>query len=170
MNSRADELLLDSKSFLVSETDEKGIIRFANDEFCKYAGYTNEELIGKPHNIAFQTNILSLNAAAEAANEIKTLVENAANKANDGKNISDEMIKGYNKLTQKINDTMNLIKDIEEASKVQEVSIVQINDTISSLDAQTQQNADIASQTNNSALQMDNISKEIEHSVNQKKI
>lgn len=45
------EIQLDTKAFLVSETDTKGIIRFANDEFCHYAGYSVEELIGKPHNI-----------------------------------------------------------------------------------------------------------------------
>ena len=47
----SQELKLSLDSFLLSETDEKGIIRFANDEFCKFAGYTLEELIGKPHNI-----------------------------------------------------------------------------------------------------------------------
>jgi aerotaxis receptor len=36
---------------LVSQTDEKGINLFANDEFCKIAGYTIEELVGKPHNL-----------------------------------------------------------------------------------------------------------------------
>lgn len=51
MEENTHEVLLDSKTFLVSETDEKGIIRFANDEFCKYAGYSLEELIGNPHNI-----------------------------------------------------------------------------------------------------------------------
>ena len=45
------ELKLDLDSFLLSETDEKGIIRFANDEFCKFAEYSLDELIGKPHNI-----------------------------------------------------------------------------------------------------------------------
>ena len=45
------EIELDTKSFLVSETDEKGRIRFANDDFCNVVGYSREELIGKPHNI-----------------------------------------------------------------------------------------------------------------------
>lgn len=45
-----NELVLDSKDFLVSETDSQGRITFANDEFCKYSGYTIEELLGKPHS------------------------------------------------------------------------------------------------------------------------
>ena len=51
LDYNTNEIILDTKAFLVSETDEKGIITFANDEFCEYAGYTIEELIGKPHNI-----------------------------------------------------------------------------------------------------------------------
>lgn len=45
------ETVLDEYAFLVSETDSKGIIRFANDDFCKIAEYTLEELIGQPHNM-----------------------------------------------------------------------------------------------------------------------
>lgn len=45
------EIILDDFAFLVSETDEKGIIIFANDDFCKIAEYSVDELIGKPHNI-----------------------------------------------------------------------------------------------------------------------
>lgn len=45
------EYVLKSDDFLVSQTDEKGIIRFANDDFCKIAGYTIDELVGQPHNI-----------------------------------------------------------------------------------------------------------------------
>ncbi|MAD41313.1 MAG: PAS sensor domain-containing protein [Arcobacter sp.] len=45
------EIVLDEFAFLVSETDEKGSIIFANDDFCKIAEYSVDELIGKPHNI-----------------------------------------------------------------------------------------------------------------------
>ena len=45
------ETVLNDYAFLVSETDEKGIIKFANDDFCEIAEYDIEELIGKPHNI-----------------------------------------------------------------------------------------------------------------------
>ncbi len=46
-----NETILDEFAFLVSETDEKGIISFANEDFCKIAGYSIDELIGKPHNM-----------------------------------------------------------------------------------------------------------------------
>ncbi len=41
------EIVLNDYTFLVSETDEKGIILFANDDFCKIAGYDIDELIGQ---------------------------------------------------------------------------------------------------------------------------
>ena len=39
------------KENLVSETDLRGIITYANDIFCEVSGYTREELIGESHNI-----------------------------------------------------------------------------------------------------------------------
>ena len=45
------ETVLDDYAFLVSETDEKGIIRFANDDFCKIAEYTLDDMMGQPHNM-----------------------------------------------------------------------------------------------------------------------
>ena len=95
-------------------------------------------------------------------------MKKASGKANEGKKISDEMIQGYHQLTEKINQTIELIKEVEGSSKEQEARIIQINDTIGSLDHQTQQNANIASQTNNAAIEMDNISNRIEEEVNKK--
>lgn len=45
------ETVLDEFAFLVSETDEKGIVRFANEDFCKIAEFDLNELIGVNHNI-----------------------------------------------------------------------------------------------------------------------
>ena len=145
--------------------------------------------------IAFQTNILSLNAAveaatageagkgfavvaaevrnlasrsADAAKEIKILVETATKKADQGKRISEDMISGYKMLNDNISQTIELIKNVEGSSKEQLAGIEQINDAISALDQQTQQNAIIATQTYEVAIQTDTIAKLVVSNANAK--
>ncbi|MDD2698402.1 MAG: methyl-accepting chemotaxis protein [Arcobacteraceae bacterium] len=166
----------------------------AMDEINKEVNAINEA-ITIIDQIAFQTNILSLNAAveaatageagkgfavvaqevrnlatrsADAANEIKKLVSNATMKANNGKQIADSMISGYSTLNENISKTIDIIKDVEMASKEQLAGINQINDAVSSLDQQTQQNAMIASQTHDVAVQTDTIAKLVVTSANEK--
>jgi methyl-accepting chemotaxis protein len=145
--------------------------------------------------IAFQTNILSLNAAveaatageagkgfavvaqevrnlasrsAEAANEIKSLVESATQKSSHGKGIADEMIDGYNKLNENITNTITLIKEVEHSAIEQKNGIEQISDAINSLDSQTQQNANIASQTNDIAGNSSSLANDLVQAANSK--
>ncbi|MBE0497948.1 MAG: PAS domain S-box protein [Campylobacterales bacterium] len=46
-----DEELLFQGRVIISETDLKGLITYANRKFCEISGYEKEELIGKTHNI-----------------------------------------------------------------------------------------------------------------------
>jgi len=153
------------------------------------------EAISVIDQIAFQTNILSLNAAveaatageagkgfavvaqevrnlasrsAEAANEIKVLVEQATKKANHGKEISTKMIDGYVSLNENISKTTELIKDVEIASKEQQHGIEQINNAITQLDQQVQQNATVSGDTKNIAIQTKDISASILKDVDEK--
>lgn len=50
-NDIIDEEHLFEGRVIISETDTKGIITFANRKFCEIAGYSPDELIGQPHNI-----------------------------------------------------------------------------------------------------------------------
>lgn len=51
ITKRGDELQFDENLFIVSKTDLKGRITYANDLFIEISGYKEEELIGTPHNI-----------------------------------------------------------------------------------------------------------------------
>jgi len=146
--------------------------------------------------ISFQTNILSLNAAveaatageagkgfavvaqevrnlasrsAEAAKDIKNIVEKATDKANYGKSISNKMSVGCDELLKNIEKTMNAIENISKTSEEQEIGIVQINDAISLIDKQTQKNVSIATQTKEIALQTDSVAKGIVSELSSKK-
>jgi len=46
-----EEVLLDQGDELVSTTDLRGITTYANDVFCRVAGYELDELVGKNHNL-----------------------------------------------------------------------------------------------------------------------
>lgn len=46
-----EEIKLDSKRYIVSKTDAKGIIEYGNDYFVEISGYKESELMGKPHSI-----------------------------------------------------------------------------------------------------------------------
>lgn len=49
--SNEQELVLDADDVLISATDAKGRITFANNTFYKLAEYEPGELVGKPHNV-----------------------------------------------------------------------------------------------------------------------
>ena len=166
----------------------------AMDEINEKVSAINES-ITIIDQIAFQTNILSLNAAVEAATageagkgfavvaqevrnlanrsteaakEIKDLVESANIKANNGKKIANDMIDGYTILNTNIDKTIELIGDVANTSKVQQTGIVQINDAINILEKQVRANAEVSSQANNIAVRTSDIANKIVDNANQK--
>lgn len=147
-----------------------------------------DEAIGIIDKISFQTNILSLNAAieaasageagkgfavvagevrnlasksAQAAKEIKDIVHIAIGDANTGKQISNEMIEGFIQLNEKILTTTNLIQSVSSRIEKQTNQIEQINKEISTINISTNKNAIIASDAEIIVIQASDIAQKI---------
>lgn len=43
--------------YLLSETDDKGIVTYASDSFLKVANFERDDLIGQPHNVVRHTEM-----------------------------------------------------------------------------------------------------------------
>ena len=131
------------------------------------------DTIAMIENIAFQTNILSLNAAVEAATageagkgfavvaqevrnlatrsaeavkEIKSSVDEAQNSARGGREIVTQMVESFDMIADKITSTTENVSHVANASKEQMAGVQQINDAIAGLDKVTQDNSRGASQ------------------------
>jgi methyl-accepting chemotaxis protein len=134
------------------------------------------EAIAIIDQIAFQTNILSLNAAveaatagdagkgfavvagevrnlanrsAEAAKDIKELVIQAQEKTTEGKEISNEMMEAFSSLSEQISNTSEMVNGVANASMEQMSGMEQINSAMNDLDIATQDNAKVAGDISN---------------------
>jgi methyl-accepting chemotaxis protein-1 (serine sensor receptor) len=148
--------------------------------------------VGIIDDIAFQTNILAINAAVEAARagdhgrgfavvaqEVRNLAQRSADSARDIKELVNNRAKSVSmatELARKAGDTMNeIVESITEVtSLVQEISIAsteqadgvsQVNDAISRLDEMTQQNSHLVDGNNVVAQSLDSQSKELKAKV-----
>ena len=77
------EIKLNSRNFIVSKTDYRGNILYANDTFCEVTGYTRNEVLGAPHNILRHPDMPSavfflMWQSIQKGNNICALVKNLA--------------------------------------------------------------------------------------------
>jgi methyl-accepting chemotaxis protein len=154
---------------------------------------TIHESINVIDQIAFQTNILSLNAAveaatageagkgfavvagevrnlasrsAEAAKEIKDLVEKAQNISINGKEITENMKKGFDDLSVKIKTTTELIQEVASSSNRQLESAKEINENVENLENMVKNNNVVAHQVNGLTHEISSMSNNLEKAIN----
>ena len=68
------EQLFSAKQILLSTTDLKGRVTYANDDFCQISGYSLDELNGHGHNIVRHSDMPKA-AFADLWSTIKGLLE-----------------------------------------------------------------------------------------------
>jgi methyl-accepting chemotaxis protein len=126
------------------------------------------DIIGVIDEIAFQTNLLALNASveaarageqgrgfavvasevrnlasrsAQAAKEIKALIQDSVAKVNEGTKLVDESGKALGEIVMRVKKVTDVISEIAGSSREQASGIDQVNKAVTSMDAMTQQNA-----------------------------
>lgn len=80
------EIEVSSKRYIVSKTDPKGIIEYGNDYFVEISGYTEAELIGKPHSIVRHPDMpkVVFKMMWDRINRAKNIMAVVKNMAKDG--------------------------------------------------------------------------------------
>ncbi|KNY26493.1 methyl-accepting chemotaxis protein [Pseudobacteroides cellulosolvens] len=153
--------MANDKSLMVKEYASQGNIRMIEMlkamEDINQSSNSISKIVKVIEEIAFQTNILSLNAAVEAARagvygkgfavvaeevrnlaarssnaakETTDMIESSINKIKNGSNIAIETAGALDKIVESVSDAVNLVGNIATSSNEQATSISQINQSI----------------------------------------
>lgn len=168
-----------NKAAKVGEDEIKVLIKAMNE--ISESSRKIEEIINVIDDIAFQTNLLSLNAAVEAARageqgkgfavvaeavralaqrsavaakDIHNLINDAAHKTVHGAQIADKSGNILNEIVISVKKVLELNSEIASASSEQSQAIQQINQVMNEMDSATQKNAASAEEVAASSVEL----------------
>lgn len=136
------------------------------------------DIIGVIDEIAFQTNLLALNASvesarageagkgfavvaqevrqlaqrsAQAASDIKTLIQHSNSQVNDGVLLVNQAGEALREIVGSIGEVAGIVQEISNASQEQSRGVQEINNSVVSMDEMTQQNSTLVEESSAAA-------------------